>query len=175
MLTRIAWALLGFAAACVVAGLAILLTTGESGEGGAFPVLSAITFSLVGALVAAGRPRNPVGWLLLTIGVTGAIGLPASVLYDWDRQHAGTFTGAAFNAWLGGALWLLWIGFLVPRVMLLFPNGKLPSRRWRVVSISQFVERHTGGQDGGCDDWDWDDGNNRRCGRHGRQHCNWFS
>ena len=139
MLTRIAWALLGFAAACVVAGLAILLTTGESGEGGAFPVLSAITFSLVGALVAAGRPRNPVGWLLLTIGVTGAIGLPASVLYDWDRQHAGTFTGAAFNAWLSGALWLFWIGFLVPRVMLLFPNGKLPSRRWRVVSISQFV------------------------------------
>ena len=139
MLTRIAWALLGFAAACIVAGLAILLTTGESGERAVFPVFSAITFSLVGALVAAGRPRNPVGWLLLTLGVTGAIGLLASALYDWDRQHAGTFTGAAFNAWLGGALWLLWIGFLVPRVMLLFPNGKLPSRRWRVVSISQFV------------------------------------
>ncbi len=138
-LRRIAWALLGFAAACSLAGLAILLISGESGEGGIFPVLAAITFSLVGALVAAGRPRNPVGWLLLTIGVTAAIGLPTSALYEWDRQHAGTFTGAAFNAWLGGALWLLWIGFLVPRVMLLFPNGKLPSRRWRVVSISQFI------------------------------------
>jgi hypothetical protein len=137
-LRRIAWALLAFAGACVVAAFGFVLATGDSGENGIFPVLATITFSVVGALVAAGRPRNPVGWLLLTIGVTAALGLPSAALYQWDKDHAGTFTGAPLVAWLDGTLWLLWIGFLVPRVLLLFPDGKLPSRRWRVVSAAQF-------------------------------------
>ena len=140
MLRRLAWSLLALAAACVVAAFVIQLATGEWGQGVLFfPVLATFTFSIVGALVATGRPHNPVGWLLLTIGFTAAIGLPTEALYEWDKQHAGTFTGAAFNAWLSGALWLLWIGFLVPRVMLLFPDGRLPSLRWRVVSICQFI------------------------------------
>ena len=138
-LRRIAWALLAFVGACVVAAFAFVLATGVSGENGVFPVLATITFSVVGTLVAAGRPRNPVGWLLLAIGVTAALGLPSSALYQWDKDHAGTFTGAPLNAWLDGTLWLLWIGFLVPRVLLLFPDGKLPSRRWRVVSAAQFI------------------------------------
>jgi hypothetical protein len=138
-LRRIAWALLGFAAACIVAAFVILLVTGESGQGGLFPVLATITFSVVGALVAAGRPRNPIGWLLLTIGLTAALGLPAFALYEWDKDHAGTFTGGALNALLNGTLWLLWIGFLIPRVLLLFPDGRLPSARWRIVSIAQFM------------------------------------
>lgn len=139
MLTRIAWALLAFAAACIVAAFVILLVTGEPWQGGILSVLATITFSVVGALVAAGRPRNPIGWLLLTIGVTAAMGLPTSALYEWDKQHAGTFTGGAFNALLNGSLWLLWIGFLIPRVLLFFPDGRLPSTRWRVVSIAQLV------------------------------------
>jgi hypothetical protein len=139
MLARIAWALLGFAGACLVAAFVILLATGESGQGGIVGVVAAITFSVVGALVAAGRPRNPIGWLLLTIGVTAAMGLVTSALNHWDQHHAGTFTGGAFNAWLDGTLWLLWIGFLIPRILLLFPDGRLPSARWRVVSAAQFV------------------------------------
>ena len=138
-LRRIAWALLAFSGACVVAAFAFVLATGDSGENGIFPVLATITFSVVGALVAAGRPRNPVGWLILTIGVTAALGLPSSALYEWDTNHVGTFTGAPVVAWLDGTLWLLWIGFLVPRVLLLFPDGKLPSRRWRVVGAAQFA------------------------------------
>ncbi len=138
-LRKIAWALLAFSGACAVAAFAFVLATGVTNQNGIFPVLATISFSVVGALVAAGRPRNPVGWLLLAIGVTAAIGLPTSALYQWDTDHAGTFTGAPLNAWLDGTLWLLWIGFLVPRVLLLFPDGKLPSRRWRVVSAAQFV------------------------------------
>lgn len=138
-LARIAWTFLAFAGACVVATFVFALATGDSGQDGIFPLLATITFSVVGAFVSAGRPRNPVGWLLLTIGLTAAIGLPTSALYEWDTKHVGTFTGAAVNAWLNGMLWLLWIGFLVPRVMLLFPDGKPPSRRWRVVSAAQFV------------------------------------
>jgi len=138
-LTRTAWALLAFAAACIVAAFVVLLATGESGQGGIFPVLATITFSVVGALVAAGRSRNPIGWLLLAIGVTAGMGLSTSALNAWDKQHTGTFTGGAFNALLDGSLWLLWIGFLIPRVLLLFPDGRLPSARWRVVSIAQYV------------------------------------
>ena len=103
ILTRLAWSLLALAAACVVAAFVIQLATGVWGQGVLlFPVLATFTFSIVGALVATGRPHNPVGWLLLTIGFTAAIGLPTEALYEWDKQLAGTFTGAAFNAWLSG-------------------------------------------------------------------------
>ncbi len=137
-LRAIAWALLAFSGACVAAALVFLLVTGVSGQGGFFPVLATITFSVLGALVAAGRPRNPIGWLLLVIGVTAALGLPAAALYRWDKDHAGTFTGASLNAWVNNTLWLLWIGFLVPRTLLLFPNRSLPSRRL-AIAVSTLV------------------------------------
>ncbi len=134
----VAWGLFGLGLAFALTAYVLWGATGAKPQGVGFAGAALLTFSVVGAMVASGRPRNPVGWLLLAIGGTAAIGLLTSTLYRWELQHPGTSSGASLVALLDGTLWLLWIGFLIPRVVLLFPDGRLPSPRWRVVSVAQY-------------------------------------
>jgi hypothetical protein len=82
-------------------------------------------FATVGALLAWKRPNNPIGWLLSAIGLTFAVAGFGVFLAHFPR----TLT---LTAWLG-FLYLSGFGLCV-FVMLLFPTGKLPSRRWRPVA-----------------------------------------
>src|SRR4249920_1833412 len=82
-------------------------------------------FATVGALLAWKRPGNPIGWLLAATGLTYAAAAFALLLV----QFPGT---RVWSHWLGW-LWLAGITFVV-FVLLLFPTGKLPSRRWRPVA-----------------------------------------
>jgi len=92
-----------------------------------------LAFSTVGALVAAKRPGNPIGWLLLGSVLCYAIG-GAGV----------TVAGPPLIAWAGAWAWGVGVGLAVV-TLLLFPDGHLPSRRWRpvlwvaVVGIVAFV------------------------------------
>ena len=82
-------------------------------------------FATVGALLAWKRPANPIGWLLSATGLTYAIGALAESLLHFPRA-------LTLVNWLGW-IWLLGIGLCV-FVILLFPSGHLPSRRWRPVA-----------------------------------------
>jgi hypothetical protein len=79
-------------------------------------------FATVGALLAWKRPENPIGWLLSAVGLVFAAAGFGVFLVRFPR----TLTLAN---WLG-FLYLLGFGLCV-FVVLLFPTGKLPSRRWR--------------------------------------------
>ena len=93
--------------------------------------LSAVLFSTVGAIVASRRPENPVGWLLCLLGVAFSIGHYSSqyAIYTLLAQPDSLPAGQAL-AWV--ASWMLppIIGLQVFS-FLLFPTGRLPSRRWR--------------------------------------------
>jgi hypothetical protein len=82
-------------------------------------------FATVGALLAWKRPRNPIGWLLSATGVAYAAGVFNVLLLHFHR----TLTVAIWLGWT----FLLGIGLCV-FVVLLFPTGHLPSRRWRPVA-----------------------------------------
>jgi hypothetical protein len=82
-------------------------------------------FATVGALLAWKRPENPIGWLLSAVGLVFAVAGFGVFLVRFPR----TLTLAN---WLG-FLYLLGFGLCV-FVVLLFPTGKLPSRRWRPVA-----------------------------------------
>jgi len=82
-------------------------------------------FATVGALLAWKRPENPIGWLLSAIGLAFAVAVFGMFLAHFPR----TLTLAN---WLG-FLYLLGFGLCV-FVVLLFPTGELPSRRWRPVA-----------------------------------------
>jgi hypothetical protein len=90
----------------------------------------------VGALLAARRPRNPIGWMILAILVLGFSPTSEYAVLDY-RMHHGTLP-------LGGLAVVLqecWPMFLVLIAILLwvFPDGKLPSGRWRRPSTVLVV------------------------------------
>ena len=95
-----------------------------------------ITFGILGALVARRQPRNPVGWLFLFIGIVGGL---QGVADGYAHFAYVTQPGAPLGIW---ALWLdSWIitpvfpAGAVALMLLLFPDGHLPSRRWKPVAV----------------------------------------
>jgi hypothetical protein len=92
---------------------------------GVAAVVFIAAFATVGALLAWKRPGNPIGWLLSATGLAYAVGAFGILLADFPR----TLTLANWLGWI----WQLGIGLCV-FVVLLFPTGHLPSRRWRSVA-----------------------------------------
>ena len=87
--------------------------------------------ALVGGFVAVRQPRNPIGWLfcasvLISQGGVAALEYAVHALASHPSPpYAATI--AVFGGWLRGLGWILLPSFL----LLLFPDGRLPSRRWR--------------------------------------------
>ncbi len=85
----------------------------------------------VGVLLAARRPRNPIGWLLLTLLLLTAN--PASEYATLNyREHHGALPASWVAVLLLGSFPL--IPLLDAIVVWLFPDGQLPPGRWRRVS-----------------------------------------
>src|SRR5215211_2073162 len=99
-------------------------------------VLAAIvlSFSTVGALIATRQPHNPIGWIMIVAG----FGLAATVLTGNYvelslAQPPGRLPATEWVTWVTAWVWVLGFGPALTFLLLLFPNGRLPSRRWRPV------------------------------------------
>jgi hypothetical protein len=93
--------------------------------------LAAVFYPTVGAIVASRRPENPVGWLLCLYGLGTSIGyfFAEYAIYALLAQPDSLPAGEAM-AWI--VSWVLPIlNGLMVFYILLFPTGRLPSRRWR--------------------------------------------
>src|SRR5215210_5433989 len=91
----------------------------------------AVGYSTVGAIVASRPPESPIGWLFCAIGlIFGVSHFSAEyAAYDLLVPSGSLPAGEAF-AWLSSWIWVGGLG-LVVFLDLLFPNGRLPSVRWR--------------------------------------------
>jgi hypothetical protein len=140
----LAWSLAGLSAAMFVASVPLLvlarsahipssweanLTVGDLLGGVIF-----LIFPLVGALIASRRPRNAIGWILLAegllwmfLGMTDYYGL-----YGVARPGSVPFPVGV--AAVNNFMWVPAVGLLGTYVFLLFPDGRLPSRRWRPLA-----------------------------------------
>lgn len=125
----------------LVGSLAFKFAAGDSvrSAGLGFSILAMASWGGVGATLALLRPRNAVGWLLLAIGVVLSVSGAAGAYVGWSKARPDELPAAAFAAWLGSYAWLIVIAFLIPRLLLVFPDGRIPSRRWRVVVLAQYV------------------------------------
>ncbi|MGH7687117.1 MAG: sensor histidine kinase [Candidatus Dormibacteria bacterium] len=101
----------------------------------------AVSFGLVGMLVASRQPRNTTGWLFLFValiiglsGVTDEYALLALI------THPGSLPGAVWAEWLS-TWWqtLLFPGGAIALLMLVIPDGHLPSRRWKPVALAALI------------------------------------
>jgi hypothetical protein len=93
-----------------------------------------LAFPLVGALIASRRPHNPIGWICLAVGFLWMLlGLfDYYGVYGLAKPDTVPFPVViyAMVEWL----WLPTVGLLAIYLVLLFPDGRLPSRRWRPLA-----------------------------------------
>ena len=137
----LAWGSALAAVALITGGLVldqIAATENVPGSGSVwlYPFLFAAVSvpAAVGALIATRRPRNPIGWILV-LGALSVSPVLAASPYAWValRAHPGSLPGGAWAA-LVSSLWPAFFAWPLA-VAFVFPNGRLPSRRWRPYAL----------------------------------------
>jgi hypothetical protein len=143
----LAWSLAALCVAMFLANVALYLATlpvqhptTSWGTGGAsvllWAVLPFLLFPVVGVLIASKRPTNPIGWICLAVGLLWMLNLLTGSYAEYGLRVAAPSTipyPAAVGLmaeWLGPTAVLLFGTYLI----LLFPDGKLPSARWRSLA-----------------------------------------
>jgi hypothetical protein len=108
---------------------------------GTMDLATALIFTLavasmagVGAFLAIRVPGNRVGWLLLVAGSMLAAGVFCGAYTLGSIAAGGTWPLTAYTAWLTDVLWVPPIVIVAAGVPLIFPNGHLPSPRWRPIA-----------------------------------------
>jgi signal transduction histidine kinase len=109
-------------------GEAILSAEGALGDVGLLVAFSA--FPLIGFLLAVRRPDNSIGWVMLGMGVFMGLPFAAYGTYAIHGGPGGRDLGLLFDA-IDQPMWIPVVAIPATFLLLLFPNGHLPSPRWR--------------------------------------------
>jgi hypothetical protein len=142
--SRLAWSLAALSVAMFLAAVALSvlarsahMPSGSSAGRTVVDLLVSVpilAFPLVGALIASRRPGNPIGWICLADGLLWML----LGLFDYYSVYGLARPGSVpFPAAIAGLslwLWVPTVGLLATYLVLLFPDGKLPSRRWRPLA-----------------------------------------
>ena len=134
---KLAW--LGFALAPVLLTVALVLelvADGDEFEVLAFLVLG-LPYATVGALIAARQPSQPIGWLMLGCGLALAASLVSDGMVNLGLDRDAPTLAGAF-ALASSLIFSAFFLCLVTTVLLL-PNGRLASPRWRVAGAGVVV------------------------------------
>ena len=129
-----AWPLCLLSVGCILTGAVMQETLG--GETGDIAehvglLIAFTSFPVLGAIIASRRERNAIGWLFIAMGLSVGILLIATEYVRWTFVvDPAPRPGRVLAAWIEQWLWYPWFGFIA-LVLLLFPNGRPPSRRWR--------------------------------------------
>ena len=140
------WALAALSVALIVGGFSLSQAVSTTGSGlqvgGETDDSSVVTdlgtllvFSVVGAIIASRQPRNAIGWIFCGVGVTvGLNSFAGDYAEFWLASGFGNTILGENAAWLSSWLWSLLLYVPTSSVLLLFPDGRLPSPRWRPVA-----------------------------------------
>jgi hypothetical protein len=93
-------------------------------------------FAVVGALLVVRRPTNAIGWILAAVGLMVSIfnaggGYATYVMATRGQPDA----LAVFGAWAANCYWFLMLALALIYLPMLFPDGRLLSRRWLPVPV----------------------------------------
>ena len=139
---RLAWVLFGFI--CLMFGsLCVLyllnadaMSTSSWGSAGLTTnmlfLIAMFTFPLTGSLVASRHPSNAVGWVLLAIGAVWGVGFCLDLYVAYGVVvDPGSLPRPDIALAITESGWVPAIGLIGIYLVLLFPDGHLPSPRWR--------------------------------------------
>jgi signal transduction histidine kinase len=137
----VAWGLALAAVALIAGGLVLDRIAAEqdiagSGSFWLYPFLLASVSApaAVGAVIAARRPHNPIGWILV-LGALSLAAVLAATPYAWVAldAHPGSLPGGSWAA-LVASLWPAFFAWPLATAFV-FPDGRLPSERWRPYAL----------------------------------------
>jgi hypothetical protein len=97
-------------------------------------------FAAVGSLLMIKRPANPIGWIMAAVALLVGIfhtgdSYAAYVMVTRGRPDALAIVGA----WTGSWYWYVLLALALIYLPLLFPDGRLPSRRWLPVAVMSGI------------------------------------
>jgi hypothetical protein len=138
----LAWMLFGltvaiFTVAIVFAILTLAADPSQFAEfaGGLVTILPFFSFPVVGALIASRRPGNAIGWICLITGLFWTAFFEGDTSSAYELARTGTVQSSVKMDALTQADWVFPVGLLGIYMILLFPDGRLPSRRWRSFAV----------------------------------------
>jgi len=95
------------------------------------PTVVALGYSVIGAIIASRLPNHPIGWICCAIGFIAAVEHFSGEYAVYALvAHPDSLAGGNVTLWMSNWVWILMFGLIV-FLLLLFPNGRLPSNRWR--------------------------------------------
>lgn len=117
----------------IVMGISALVLKGELAEADLAGV-PFFAFGLMGAFVAVRRPRNPIGWLFMVVGTFPVIGFFSSSYASYAiLEEPGSLPLPALFSWMSSWAWIPGVATLLTFCLLLYPDGRTPSPRWRIL------------------------------------------
>ena len=133
----LAWSLGVLSVALSVAAVGLAARNGEGpaelvANHHAIGIVTAIGMAVLGALIANRKPRNPIGWLMSLSGLLLGV-------FSFNQQYAPLAVAESLplvglSSWLATWTALPGIAITITSSLQLFPDGRLPSPRWRPVA-----------------------------------------
>ena len=140
--TLLAWSLWLATLGCLLGGLVVTLSvtrplTTEALVDGAANGAFWLLFATIGLVLTLRRPTNPIGWLYAATGLVWSVSVPFDPWVDALLEGGRPLPLAARLAALAGdSFWAVGIALGVTLPLLLLPDGRLRSPRWRVVGVA---------------------------------------
>ena len=143
MVRALAYGIAGISIALAATGFVFFLAiTWRSGQfaidaNGTGGFVLGLTFSVVGAIVASRRPQNPIGWIYLAIGLSQSLSVFTFPYAGYGLIVApGSLPMADVVSWVAAWIWAPGLVLFMTIALLLFPDGRYLSPRWRLVGAA---------------------------------------
>src|SRR5438132_5079095 len=133
--SSLAWAIVALYVVLVVIALRLHATMMGIGVADVWVYFTLLWGAIIGALIIGRFPAHPVGWLFIAVALSFGLALLSSgyaiEAIDFDPD---SLPGGDLASWLSFWIAMPGIAGIVLFLPLLFPDGHLPSRRWRPVA-----------------------------------------
>ena len=143
--TLLAWSLWLGTLACLLGGLAVTLAvtrplTSDTLVNGAVEGTVWLLFATIGLVLTLRRPGNPIGWLYAAAGLAWTLPVPFNPWVDELLLSGRPLPPVArLGALAADTLWAVGITLAITLPLLLLPDGRLRSPRWRLVAAAAIA------------------------------------